>query len=87
MWEPIANIKPVMWRRYIVLRPNSEGDWEVAMWKTNSRWGRGDDIEFDRCHPQPYFGCPSESDDYDDALVENWPTHFIEVPEPPSGSE
>ena len=87
MWQPIADLNPTLWKRYVVMWRN--GEWGVAMWKYNSRWGEheyafgrkmtDDEREFSRTHPQPYFGAPDEGDDYDDALPENAPTHFIEV--------
>lgn len=88
MWKPISELEPELWQRYVVRWP--DGEWGIAMWKYNSRWGEheyahgkkmttDDEREFSRTHPQPYFGDPNEQDDYDQALPENAPTHFIDV--------
>lgn len=75
MWRPIAELDPILGRNYVVRWRN--GEWGVSMWKTNSRWEK--DAAMLRTHPQPYFGDTCEYDDYDMALPENAPTHYIDI--------
>lgn len=88
-WRPISELKPVLGKRYVVAWAN--GEWNIVMWKTNSRWGVAmlddpscteDYRQFIKSHPQPYFGDESELDDYEMALPENAPTLYLPFQEP-----
>lgn len=61
------------------------------MWKTNARLDDKPYLTDEqrnelRKYRQPYFGDPVESDDYDMAIPENAPTHYVELSDPPDGN-
>jgi hypothetical protein len=82
-WRLVADKKPALWQNVICWR---EG-WpepQALMWKTNDRITRAVAEGHADGMVDTYFGDPNESDDYELARPENWPTHWMPLPKHPN---
>lgn len=86
-WKLLTNEKPELWTKALCWRSDwSEPEWR--MWKENGRIVEGIARGLDSQGMVPiYFGDPDESDDYDYAVPENFPTHWMAPSVPGAADE